>query len=95
MALYLVRHGEQAPDGESLSERGREQAHRLGRRLAGTPFGAIHHSVKPRAAETAAIIGDHLTGVPAHACDFAADRTPYPRLQERRRSKERKGRREQ
>lgn len=29
-------------------------------------------------AETAGIVGGFLTGVPAHACDFVADRTPYP-----------------
>jgi probable phosphoglycerate mutase len=76
--LYLVRHGEQDSGAEGLSGLGREQAHRLGRRLARTPFDAIHHSAKPRAAETAEIVGGYLTGVPAHACDFVADRTPYP-----------------
>lgn len=76
--LYLIRHGEQDPAGDGLSELGRDQAHRVARRLAGIRFGAIHHSTKPRAAETAAIIGGRLTGVPAHACDFVADRTPYP-----------------
>ena len=77
--LHLVRHGEQDPAGEGLSALGREQAERAGRRLAAVPFGALHHSRKPRAAETAALIGAHLTAVPAHACDLVADRTPYPR----------------
>jgi serine/threonine-protein phosphatase PGAM5 len=76
--LYLVRHGEQQPGGEGLTERGREQAHRLGRRLADTSVGALHHSAAQRAVETAEIVGGYLTRVPAHACDFVADRTPYP-----------------
>jgi serine/threonine-protein phosphatase PGAM5 len=81
--LYLVRHGEQdpatdhAPDG-GLSAHGRDQATRLGRRLAGTPFAAVHHSPLARAAQTAAIVGDHLPGVPRHACDLVTDRTPVP-----------------
>lgn len=81
--LYLVRHGEQdpaanhGPDG-GLSPLGRDQADRLGRRLRGVPFAAIHHSPSARAAETAAIVGGHLPGVPAHACDHVADRTPVP-----------------
>jgi serine/threonine-protein phosphatase PGAM5 len=76
--LYLVRHGEATEDESGLTDRGRDQAGRLGRRLSGTPFDAIHYSPKARAAETAEIIGGYLTGVPAHACDFVADRTPYP-----------------
>jgi serine/threonine-protein phosphatase PGAM5 len=76
--LYLVRHGEQAPDADGLSPNGRDQAQRLARRLTGTHFDAIHYSPKARAAETAEIIGGLLTHVPAHACDFVADRTPYP-----------------
>lgn len=47
--LYLVRHGEQGsasdhePD-EGLSQLGRDQADRLGRRLRTVPFSAVHHS---------------------------------------------------
>jgi probable phosphoglycerate mutase len=50
--LYLVRHGEQGPDG-GLSELGREQARLLGRRLAGVP------------AHTCALVADR-TPVPGH-----------------------------
>ncbi|MFB9237987.1 histidine phosphatase family protein [Plantactinospora siamensis] len=81
--LYLVRHGEQdpatdhAPDG-GLSPLGREQADRLGRRLAPVPFSAIHHSPLARAAETAGIVAGHLPGVRPHPCDLVADRTPVP-----------------
>ncbi|WP_433290964.1 histidine phosphatase family protein [Actinoplanes sp. CA-030573] len=81
--LYLVRHGEQdpatsrAPTG-GLSALGRDQAERAGRRLAGVPFDAIHHSPLTRAAETAALIGAHLPSIPRHACDHVADRTPVP-----------------
>jgi serine/threonine-protein phosphatase PGAM5 len=81
--LYLVRHGEQdrtsghAPDG-GLSQLGRQQAGRLGRRLSTVPFSAIHHSPLTRAAQTADIIAGHLPQVPRHACGFIADRTPVP-----------------
>ncbi|WP_027345416.1 histidine phosphatase family protein [Hamadaea tsunoensis] len=81
--LYLVRHGEQdpssdhAPDG-GLSRLGREQADRLGRRLAAVPFAAIHHSPLARAEQTAGIVAGHLPHVPSHACDYVADRTPVP-----------------
>ncbi|MET8910190.1 histidine phosphatase family protein [Micromonospora sp. NPDC004551] len=86
--LYLVRHGEQdpalghAPDG-GLSERGRWQADRLGRRLKGVPFSATHHSPLARAAETAEILADYLPGVPRHACEHAMDRTPVPSAEHR------------
>jgi probable phosphoglycerate mutase len=81
--LYLVRHGEQDPesghaeDGD-LSQLGREQADRLGRRLRAVPFSAIHHSPSARAAQTADIIAGHLPQVPQHACGLVADRTPVP-----------------
>ena len=67
--LYLVRHGEQdqafghATDG-GLSQLGREQADRLGRRLREVPFSAIHHSPLTRAAQTADVIAGHLPQVP-------------------------------
>jgi serine/threonine-protein phosphatase PGAM5 len=86
--LYLVRHGEQdhasdhAPAG-GLSQLGRQQADRLGRRLHTVPFSAIHHSPLARAAETADVIADHLPQVPRHACDLVADRTPVPSAGER------------
>ena len=81
--LYLVRHGEQdpvfdhAPSG-GLSALGRSQASRVGERLSSVPFAAIHHSPLTRAAETASIVAGHLPGVPGHACDLVADRTPVP-----------------
>ncbi len=86
--LYLIRHGEQdragdhSPEG-GLSQRGREQAHRLGRRLCTVPFAAIHHSPLARATETADIVGSHLPPTPRHACDFITDRTPVPSIDER------------
>jgi serine/threonine-protein phosphatase PGAM5 len=81
--LYLVRHGEQDPAADhapdvGLSRLGREQAHRLGRRLRTVPFAAIHHSPLIRAAQTADIVAGHLPRVPGHACGFVADRTPVP-----------------
>jgi serine/threonine-protein phosphatase PGAM5 len=80
--LYLVRHGEQAGDhegqGHGLSPLGREQAHRLGRRLRSVPFANIHYGPLPRAAETAEIVADRLARIPRHVCDHVADRTPVP-----------------
>jgi probable phosphoglycerate mutase len=77
--LYLVRHGEQdlATEG-GLSALGREQAESLGSRLRDVRFAAIHHSPLVRAAQTADIVARHLPGVPRHACDHVADRTPVP-----------------
>ncbi|MEV2240420.1 histidine phosphatase family protein [Micromonospora sp. NPDC049891] len=81
--LYLVRHGEQdiaagvRADG-GLSPLGREQADRLGRRLRGVPFAAIHHSRSARATQTADVVATHLPQVPRHSCDLVADRTPVP-----------------
>jgi probable phosphoglycerate mutase len=74
--LYLVRHGEKGPGG--LSDLGRSQAGRLGKRLSTVPFAAIHHSPLPRAAATADVVAGHLPQVPRHPCDFVADRTPVP-----------------
>lgn len=81
--LYLIRHGEQeqgpghAADS-GLSQRGRDQANRLGQRLRTVPFSAVHHSPAARAAQTADIIAGHLPQVPRHVCDLVADRTPVP-----------------
>jgi broad specificity phosphatase PhoE len=75
--LYLLRHGEAVDDGP-LSEAGRQQAGLVGRRLAGGPFVAIRHSPLPRAAETAALIGDYLPGVPIEAAELLGDYTPPP-----------------
>jgi probable phosphoglycerate mutase len=75
--LYLVRHGEKGSDG-GLSDRGRAQAERVGRRLRDVPFAAIHHGPAARAVETASIVAGHLPGVPWHECDHVADRTPVP-----------------
>lgn len=82
-SVYLVRHGEQdRASGHladaGLSELGREQAHRLGQRLRGSSFSAVHHSPLRRAAGTAEVIAGYLPDVPQHACDLVADRTPVP-----------------
>jgi serine/threonine-protein phosphatase PGAM5 len=60
--LYLMRHGEAAPDG-SLSARGEEQARRAGERLSGVPLSAICHSPQRRAARTAEIVAGCVPGV--------------------------------
>jgi broad specificity phosphatase PhoE len=80
--VYLVRHGEQdlaagAPDS-GLSAAGREQAHRLAARVAGFGLHEIAHSPAARAAETAAILGEALPGLPVVENALLADRTPVP-----------------
>lgn len=92
--LYLVRHGEQDPavghtaDG-GLSQLGREQADRLGRRLRSVPFSGIHHSSLARAVQTADVVAGHLPQVPRHDCGFVVDRTPVPSVAQRGRYPER------
>jgi broad specificity phosphatase PhoE len=62
----LVRHGQSTWNHEHriqgqldppLSDEGRRQAARLGRRLAGRPFAALYSSDLKRAAETARVVG--------------------------------------
>lgn len=67
MRLLLIRHGESVGNAEGryqghtdypLTERGRDQARRLARRLAGVPLAAVYTSTLARAAQTAAIIAE-------------------------------------
>jgi probable phosphoglycerate mutase len=74
--VYVVRHGE-AVDGV-LSAAGREQARLVGQRLANVAVERIHHSPLPRAAETAALISEHLPGVPVEVSDVVGDYLPPP-----------------
>ncbi|MGO1481552.1 histidine phosphatase family protein [Brachybacterium sp. AOP42-C2-15] len=60
--LYLARHGEADALGV-LTERGREQCRRLGRRLAGCPIDVVWHSPLPRATDSAAVIARSLPHV--------------------------------
>lgn len=64
--LLLVRHGQtdwnlrglvQGQTDEPLDDKGRDQARRLGQRLAGMGLTALHSSDLSRAAETAALVG--------------------------------------
>lgn len=72
MLLYLMRHGEAVSEGEDpkrpLSRNGAEKVTALGGLLAGrivmTP-GNIYSSPKTRAAQTATILSEALSGVPA------------------------------
>ncbi|PPG39348.1 histidine phosphatase family protein [Pseudoclavibacter sp. RFBA6] len=65
--LYLVRHGEQENaehginDGP-LSERGRAQAHLIGRRLAAVPLSETYTSPLDRAVQTSAVIDQYTSG---------------------------------
>lgn len=63
--LYLVRHGQYhmedgSPKYGTLTPLGRQQARRIGKRLASIEFDVMHHSDMPRAAETAKIIAQEL-----------------------------------
>jgi len=69
MLLYLARHAQTASSavdsfngrGElALTAHGREQARRLGVRLAGVRFAAVYRSPLGRTAETAALIAPRL-----------------------------------
>lgn len=73
--LYLVRHGQTPYNAEGrlqgqldipLSEKGREQAHALGKRLKaeGAGFDALYCSTLQRAGETARIVGGYLGLMP-------------------------------
>lgn len=73
--LYLARHGDADALG-TLTDAGRRQAALLGRRLAPLPVDVVWHSPLPRAAETAAIVGDHLTAVPVLDAPELVDHVP-------------------
>ncbi|NEB76650.1 histidine phosphatase family protein [Streptomyces sp. SID14478] len=75
--LYLVRHGEAAPDENGLTEVGRRQAALLGHRVRDIPLAAVHHGPLPRARETARAVGDHLPNVPLRISEAAGDYVPY------------------
>jgi serine/threonine-protein phosphatase PGAM5 len=62
--LYLMRHGEEAPDG-GLTAVGERQAALAGERLRDVPLAAIYHSPQRRAARTAEIVASCVPGVPA------------------------------
>jgi broad specificity phosphatase PhoE len=80
--LLLTRHGEAGPGG-GLTEAGVRQAYLLGRRLREFPVAAVHHGPSVKAAQTAALIGDQLPGVPVHVDEAAGDFVPYaPRREE-------------
>lgn len=79
--VYLVRHGESEAAAEDrfageidvpLSERGREQASRLGERLSGQPIAAVYASPLSRTMETARAI----------AAPHGIEVTPRPELRE-------------
>ncbi|MFI5697407.1 histidine phosphatase family protein [Kribbella sp. NPDC051586] len=76
--LYLVRHGEALPDGSGLTDSGRRQAVRLGRRLQDVSFSSIHHGPLPRAAQTARLVKEQLKNdVALEVSEAAGDYVPY------------------
>jgi probable phosphoglycerate mutase len=84
--LHLVRHGHntdgaELPDGNHdgrLTDLGRRQSEQLGARLAalGAGYAEIRHSTLPRAAETAAVLAEHLPGVPLVPDDLLRECLP-------------------
>lgn len=81
--IYLVRHGEQQNaefginDGP-LSERGRAQAHAIGRRLGRVPFNQAFTSPLDRALETASIIDQYTQGPAIEPSNLLFDCIPSP-----------------
>ncbi|MQM27478.1 histidine phosphatase family protein [Glycomyces albidus] len=73
--VYLVRHGEADAFGE-LTDTGRRQVSLLADRLAALPIDAVRHSPLPRAAASAAILGERL-GVPAEEAAELIDHVPH------------------
>jgi len=85
MRLYLVRHGESQDDIEDcyggiadfeLTDRGRETARQLASRLHGCGISRVYASPYRRAAETAAIVADHL-GCEVRTVDDLRERNSY------------------
>lgn len=75
--LYIARHGDADAFG-NLTDRGREQARLLGRRLAHLPIEAIWHSPLPRAADSARELNIFLTGkVTVGEAPELIDHVPY------------------
>lgn len=79
--LYLVRHGESTvniadtflPSGLGLTEKGREQAHFIGKRAARLPVTHILCSTMERTRETADIIREYLP-LPIEYSDLLVER---------------------
>ena len=79
--IYLIRHGEadeSAGDDPGLTERGRDQAHAVGRRVKDLGFDDVVHSSRRRARETASIVGLATGGPAPRHSEHADDRTPFP-----------------
>src|SRR5262245_36457542 len=99
MLLYLMQHGEARPEAEDparpLTERGRAEAERVARAVAGRYLGIVQvaHSGKLRARQTAEIVASILVPTPAveetaglgpnddpRIAAQAVEREPAPRL---------------
>ncbi len=85
MRIYLIRHGETTGDVENryggdyddhLTDKGKEQARVLAKRLEGKGVEIIYHSPRIRAVETAKIVGKKL-GVKLQAIDDIRERNNY------------------
>ncbi|SJM71551.1 histidine phosphatase family protein [Gulosibacter sp. 10] len=75
--LYIARHGDADALG-TLTDAGREQSRRLGRRLARLPIDAVWHSPLPRAAGSARELDLFLNGsAPVRAAPELVDHVPY------------------
>lgn len=85
MKIYLIRHGETTGDIEDryggdyddhLTDRGKEQAKELVKKLENKGVEIIYHSPRIRAVETAQIVGKKL-GVKVEAVDDLRERNNY------------------
>lgn len=75
--LCLARHGQALPDESGLTDTGRRHAALLGERLREVPLSVVHHGPLARAAQTAALVGEQLDGVPLRESEMAGDYVPY------------------
>src|SRR5436853_337769 len=94
MLLYLARHAQTASSAVDsfngrrelpLTERGQQQARKLGQRLSAVRFAAVYRSPLGRTAQTAGLIGKYRLRWPQDECalnlvELRAGRDPFLRL---------------
>lgn len=76
MLLYFLRHGDPIYHPDSLTEKGKEQAEALSRRLLGSDIDEIYASSSVRARETARPLAEKL-GKPIHPLSWCHEDLAY------------------
>lgn len=77
MRIFLIRHAEEGEDG-GISDLGQRQAQALGVWLKNKKIAAVYSSDRPRASETAAIVGAILDLKPQTISNFEEVRELKP-----------------